>query len=279
MKMFDKKDYLYILLLFLCNFFWFHHLKNGALMGDDIIYVLMGMNAGNKLQFIFENASSLKYRPVLNSIQVLSVNCFGNHYYFYFLLNLFVNFIAVVIFYKYSLSISDNKNKIFALGLCLISCRFIYYNIMQVLGIMEGLCLCFLGLALLNLSKFYKEGKQVALGKSLIWISLLVFTHERFLAVLPLYMAVVLFSNARYNKKKCIAVVSIPFATNLLIKRYVFNFNPFQGTAGVPIHISGNEILKEVFWGASNSFGIDLGLPFWHGYTFANYSEHEKEIV
>jgi len=92
--------------------------------------------------------------------------------------------------YYMSAKLSRSRITAFFVGAAYLSSRFAYYQIGQALGLMETMALGFAIAILWLLYRYMKEGKGYY--PALIIFFLLVFTHERYLSLFPLFYLVLI---------------------------------------------------------------------------------------
>ena len=130
-----------LLTFFLCaiNLYWFlPFMSQGIVMGDDL-GVIMAREL-NFLDAIIPKGD--KYRPVYSFFAILSAHLFDDCYELYFLLNVVMNIaVSLLLYFLLKRITADKRYVSFAMTVLFILSPFVYYNITQVLGFMESLCL------------------------------------------------------------------------------------------------------------------------------------------
>ena len=110
--------------------------------------------------------------------------------------NIFLNSLLAFFLFFFSLKMTKKRILSLSLGLLFLSAHFAYYQIGQAIGILETLAL---GFALLTLYFLYRQidCEERAFGKMLLFshlfFFLLIFTHERYVALLPLFYIPLIF--------------------------------------------------------------------------------------
>ena len=166
-------DWICTIILCFINAIWFLPFMNdGIIMGDDI-----GVIAGKDLSLLGAlTLGGAKYRPVYTVAYVLSAKLFGSNYQLYFLLNLAVN-TAITIALYFLLNKVTNQHKLLSLifSVIFLLSPFSYYNVLQLIGLMEALCLLQLVLIFCVTLAYWKG------NKNLFYLDLFLCRYEGFL--------------------------------------------------------------------------------------------------
>lgn len=266
----NKVSPLFITALFILNIIWFCDLRFYTMMGDDIY---SWFQWSNKTSFweAFTDASANKYRPVLDVIHFILFKLFSYNYQLFFYFNILLNYVVIFALYKLVQKISNQNNVIaFVISIIYLTSRFSYYNILQLYGIMEAVCL-FLLLLIINFSvDFIRTGRSnfafYSLGINLI----IVFTHERYIALIPFLFFILLFNDSIKGTLKRILLLSlfVPLLLNFLLKKFVFNTRFLEGTLYVPLEFNPLSIVKLLISGFLTIMGINAGPAYLNGISF-----------
>lgn len=248
--------------LFAITVGWFQVLRYQSLMGDDLTLNAFLSSRASFIEKVFLSAPGEKYRPVYHGAQYVLYKLFGDHYPLYLWFNIcFHGGLAVLLYGVLARITRSNWLLAFGGGLLFVTARFAYYNIAQLLGFMEALALLEL-LAIVWCAVRYRETRSRRwLAWALIGLTLLLFTHERYLVVVPfLWLLVIAEPSLRWRHRImwCIAFFA-PVALNVLLKVLVFKGRFLLGTGGMSIKPDAASILR--FWlaGMLNVFGINRG--------------------
>ena len=206
-----RQGNIFRLLFFLCSFFLLmlfafyvnRHIHIKALYMDDL-YLFSFFREQDFLTFSFPIGEAVRFRPVYWALSYIEMVFVGNDPNRYWYFNVVLNGLLACFLCYFSWVVSKGK-KIVSLSLSLIflSAHFAYYQIAQALGILETLAL---GFSLITLYFLYQELNEEKhflrnLIFSHIFFFLLVFTHERYIALLPLFY-VPLFFRGRAGEAK-----------------------------------------------------------------------------
>lgn len=269
---------LYLILGVVC-ILWFSHFRNAIIMGDDLGIPFMFSHSTNIWDMIFGYSGGNKYRPVLNAVLLFEYKLFGLNYQCYFWFNVIVHLIISFVVYSIVKMITnDNKPLAFVGGILFVTSTFSYYNITQLLGIMEALCILLMLLAVKAAIQFYKTTQVKYLFFSLIFSTLLIFTHERYIVLVAVYIIFILFCNFLNFKSKIIysLISTIPFIFNYAFKSLILGAMFFEGTGGQQIKLNFKQVLSFVFQSVMSILGINYGPNYLNGYNFLQYSQVEK---
>ena len=188
--------YLLAFLLLLGAAYWINrqiHIK--ALYMDDL-YLFSFFREQNFFEFSFPIGQAVRFRPVYWAISYIEMALVGADPNRYLHFNIFLNSLLAFFLFFFSLKMTKKRILSLSLGVLFLSAHFAYYQIGQAIGILETLAL---GFALLTLYFLYRQidCQERAFGKMLLFshlfFFLLIFTHERYVALLPLFYIPLIF--------------------------------------------------------------------------------------
>ena len=188
--------YLLAFLFLLGSAYWINrqiHIK--ALYMDDL-YLFSFFREQNFFEFSFPIGQAVRFRPVYWAISYIEMALVGADPNRYLHFNIFLNSLLAFFLFFFSLKMTKKRILSLSLGLLFLSAHFAYYQIGQAIGILETLAL---GFALLTLYFLYRQidCQERAFGKMLffshLFFFLLIFTHERYVALLPLFYIPLIF--------------------------------------------------------------------------------------
>ena len=188
--------YLLAFLFLLGSAYWINrqiHIK--ALYMDDL-YLFSFFREQNFFEFSFPIGQAVRFRPVYWAISYIEMALVGADPNRYLHFNIFLNSLLAFFLFFFSLKMTKKRILSLSLGLLFLSAHFAYYQIGQTIGILETLAL---GFALLTLYFLYRQidCEERAFGKMLLFshlfFFLLIFTHERYVALLPLFYIPLIF--------------------------------------------------------------------------------------
>ena len=188
--------FLLAFLFLLGSAYWINrqiHIK--ALYMDDL-YLFSFFREQNFFEFSFPIGQAVRFRPVYWAISYIEMALVGADPNRYLHFNIFLNSLLAFFLFFFSLKMTKKRILSLSLGLLFLSAHFAYYQIGQAIGILETLAL---GFALLTLYFLYRQidCEERAFGKMLLFshlfFFLLIFTHERYVALLPLFYIPLIF--------------------------------------------------------------------------------------
>lgn len=188
--------YFLAFLFLLGSAYWINrqiHIK--ALYMDDL-YLFSFFREQNFFEFSFPIGQAVRFRPVYWAISYIEMALVGADPNRYLHFNIFLNSLLAFFLFFFSLKMTKKRILSLSLGLLFLSAHFAYYQIGQAIGILETLAL---GFALLTLYFLYRQidCEERAFGKMLLFshlfFFLLIFTHERYVALLPLFYIPLIF--------------------------------------------------------------------------------------
>ena len=188
--------YLLAFLFLLGSAYWINrqiHIK--ALYMDDL-YLFSFFREQNFFEFSFPIGQAVRFRPVYWAISYIEMALVGADPNRYLHFNIFLNSLLAFFLFFFSLKMTKKRILSLSLGVLFLSAHFAYYQIGQAIGILETLAL---GFALLTLYFLYRQidCQERVFGKMLffshLFFFLLIFTHERYVALLPLFYIPLIF--------------------------------------------------------------------------------------
>ena len=212
-----KRERIFTVLFLFCSFcalmiFAFYvnrHIHIKALYMDDL-YLFSFFREQDFFTFSFPIGNAVRFRPVYWAISYIEMVFVGNDPNRYWYFNVVLNGLLACFLCYFSWVVSKGKKIVsFSLGILFLSAHFAYYQIAQALGILETLALGFSLITLYFLYLQLNEEKHFVrnLVLSHLFFFLLVFTHERYIALLPLFY-VPLFFRRRVGKNTAVKATS-----------------------------------------------------------------------
>ena len=204
--------YLLAFLFLLGSAYWINrqiHIK--ALYMDDL-YLFSFFREQNFFEFSFPIGQAVRFRPVYWAISYIEMALVGADPNRYLHFNIFLNSPLAFFLFFFSLKMTKKRILSLSLGLLFLSAHFAYYQIGQAIGILETLAL---GLALLTLYFLYRQidCEERAFGKMLLFshlfFFLLIFTHERYVALLPLFYIPLIFRGKKAGENTGVVAQNI----------------------------------------------------------------------
>ena len=245
MKNKEKGAKLFHFLFLLCSFcilmalaFYVNrHIHIKALYMDDL-YLFSFFREQDFFTFSFPIGEAVRFRPVYWALSYIEMVFVGNDPNRYWYFNVVLNGLLACFLCYFSWVVSKGKKIVsFSLGILFLSAHFAYYQIAQALGILETLALGFSLITLYFLYLQLNEEKHFVrnLVLSHLFFFLLIFTHERYIALLPLFY-VPLFFRRRVGKNTAVKATST--GGNNAETEY-------KGTEQEKLETRGNEAGKE----------------------------------
>ena len=204
--------YLLAFLFLLGSAYWINrqiHIK--ALYMDDL-YLFSFFREQDFFEFSFPIGQAVRFRPVYWAISYIEMALVGADPNRYLHFNIFLNSLLAFFLFFFSLKMTKKRILSLSLGVLFLSAHFAYYQIGQAIGILETLAL---GFALLTLYFLYRQidCQERAFGKMLLFshlfFFLLIFTHERYVALLPLFYIPLIFRGKQAEVNTAVGVQNI----------------------------------------------------------------------
>ena len=212
-----KRERIFTVLFLFCSFcalmiFAFYvnrHIHIKALYMDDL-YLFSFFREQDFFTFSFPIGNAVRFRPVYWALSYIEMVFVGNDPNRYWYFNVALNGLLACFLCYISWVVSKGKKIVsFSLGIIFLSAHFAYYQIAQALGILETLALGFSLITLYFLYLQLNEERHFVrnLVLSHLFFFLLVFTHERYIALLPLFYVPLLF-RGRVGKNTAVKATS-----------------------------------------------------------------------
>ena len=267
--------------LFVVNLLWFSTFSFRTIMGDDL-YAWSAFSGHPTLGELFFSAPGSKYRPVTNLVLYLLFKAFSSDYRSWVTFSILLNFVIAAALFMLIRRLTHGDNIIALLGCLLyVTSRFSYYNILQLLGVMEALALLLLVLIMYMTVRFYR-GSERWPGFALAGLFLLItLTHERYLALLPFLLLVPLLhaSLSRRSKLGLMALLCAPFLLNVVLKQFLLHSTVLMGGGGQKIALDPFQVASFVANGLANMTWINVGPDYLSGISFGRVEERWQALV
>lgn len=190
-----------LVLLLLFGLFINRHLSIRALYGDDL-YLWSFYGCEDFWSFTFPKVTKGNFRPFYWAVSYLEFWLIGPHVHWYARFNVLLNVAISWMIYFFSRRLSRLTRVPHGMllgqavglltGMLYLQSHFAAYQIAQVLGLLESLALLLALLTLWGLFD-YMEGRGTrAYLRACLCFFLVIFTHERFIALAPLFYLAVL---------------------------------------------------------------------------------------
>ncbi|MDD5833437.1 MAG: hypothetical protein PUC98_08165 [Clostridiales bacterium] len=221
----------------------------------DDLYMWSCYGEQSLIEFAFPIGTSTRFRPVYWLATYLQMMIVGPHIERFVLFNAAVNIAEAFGIYFFSRRLSENRLISGAVGVCWLASRFAYYQMGQALGLMETMAQAF-ALAILYLlyrfisSEESESRKQSCWYTALLLYFLLAFTHERYIALLPLFYLAMLPESGYRKRHRASAVAPAAVLVIIVIIRAL--------TIGkaIPAGTGGTEVTDTFSLGQFIRYGI-----------------------
>jgi len=255
----NKKYILYCILFLILVYgilaYYFSGIKTSTIYGDDLMCFQDHFTIRSFTGQINSLGNTHKFRPVYLIVVNAIIDLFGKNVYKYYFFNVGLQALNTLLF-AITLNLFLNSKLLSAfISLLIGSSRFAYYNITQVMygGSLEALAMTFFLLSLYFILKVMlnKEPSGKQNFKNILWAllfsNLAIYTHERYITLFIFIAIIVLFyplkSRINYRQKTILCSLAfLSIGVNIGIKKYIFGFSFFVGTAGQDIKISFSQV-------------------------------------
>ena len=305
-----------LVLLLLFGLFINRHLSIRALYGDDL-YLWSFYGCEDFWSFTFPKVTKGNFRPFYCALSYLEFRLIGPHVHWYARFNVLLNVAIAWVIYFFSRRLSRLTRTPQGMrigqavglltGMLYLQSHFAAYQIAQVLGLLESLALLLALLTLWGLFD-YMEGRGTrAYLRACLCFFLVIFTHERYIALAPLFYLAVLtqyLTERRLcrrfapSRSSCAASDEIPAMNRLgrtvelllplLILAVFFGTRMVVAGEAIPVGTAGTKVqdtfslaeaLGFAFSQVAYIFGINAGHAIFCGVSFADSARWVQGLI
>ena len=294
-----------LVLLLLFGLFINRHLSIRALYGDDL-YLWSFYGCENFWSFTFPKVTKGNFRPFYWAMSYLEFLLIGPHVHWYARFNVLLNVAISWVIYFCSRRLSRltrvphgmllGQGVGLLTGMLYLQSHFAAYQIAQVLGLLESLALLLALLTLWGLFD-YMEGRGTrAYLRACLCFFLVIFTHERYIALAPLFYLAVL---TQYRTERRLCRRFAPFRTSevprifelllpLVILAVFFGSRMVVAGEAIPVGTAGTKVqdtfsltqaLGFAFMQVAYIFGVNAGHAIFCGVSFADAARWVQILI
>ena len=139
------------------------------------------------LDFVFPMGAS-RFRPVFWFISWVELALIGTHMEWIVPINLVIMLIIAVYCYCFMKKLARSRYIAWILAMAIITSRFSYYSISQLLGTLESFAMLFAIIICKELYDYANKGQIGDFFTALFVYFVVCFTHERYMVLLPMFM-------------------------------------------------------------------------------------------
>lgn len=294
-----------LVLLLLFGLFINRHLSIRALYGDDL-YLWSFYGCEDFWSFTFPKVTKGNFRPFYWAMSYLEFLLIGPHVHWYARFNVLLNVAISWVIYFCSRRLSRLTRVPHGMllgqavglltGMLYLQSHFAAYQIAQVLGLLESLALLLALLTLWGLFD-YMEGRGTrAYLRACLCFFLVIFTHERYIALAPLFYLAVL-TQYRTERRLCrrfapsrtsevprifelllpLVILAVFFGSRMVVAGEAIPV----GTAGTKVQdtFSLTQALGFAFMQVAYIFGVNAGHAIFCGVSFADAARWVQILI
>lgn len=288
-----------LVLLLLFGLFINRHLSIRALYGDDL-YLWSFYGCEDFWSFTFPKVTKGNFRPVYWALSYLEFLLIGPHVRWYARFNVLLNVGIAWVIYFFSRRLSRLTRVPHGMllgqavglltGMLYLQSHFAAYQIAQVLGLLESLALLLALLTLWGLFD-YMEGRGTrAYLRACLCFFLVIFTHERFIALAPLfYLAVITqYLTERRLCRRFARLRTVELLLPLLILAVFFGTRMVVAGEAIPVGTAGTKVqdtfslgqaLGFAFTQVAYIFGVNAGHAIFCGVSFVDSARWVQVLI
>lgn len=288
-----------LVLLLLFGLFINRHLSIRALYGDDL-YLWSFYGCEDFWSFTFPKVTKGNFRPFYWALSYLEFRLIGPHVHWYARFNVLLNVAIAWVIYFFSRRLSRLARMPQGMrigqavglltGMLYLQSHFAAYQIAQVLGLLESLALLLALLTLWGLFD-YMEGRGTrAYLRACLCFFLVIFTHERFIALAPLfYLAVITqYQTERRLCRRFARLRTVELLLPLLILAVFFGTRVVVAGEAIPVGTAGTKVqdtfslaqaLGFAFSQVAYIFGVNAGHAIFCGVSFGDSAHWVQALI
>ena len=288
-----------LVLLLLFGLFINRHLSIRALYGDDL-YLWSFYGCEDFWSFTFPKVTKGNFRPFYWAMSYLEFLLIGPHVHWYARFNVLLNVAISWVIYFFSRRLSRLTRVPHGMllgqavglltGMLYLQSHFAAYQIAQVLGLLESLALLLALLTLWGLFD-YMEGRGTrAYLRACLCFFLVIFTHERFIALAPLfYLAVITqYLTERRLCRRFARLRTVELLLPLLILAVFFGTRMMVAGEAIPVGTAGTKVqdtfslaqaLGFAFMQVAYIFGVNAGHAIFCGVSFGDSAHWVQALI
>ena len=288
-----------LVLLLLFGLFINRHLSIRALYGDDL-YLWSFYGCEDFWSFTFPKVTKGNFRPFYWALSYLEFRLIGPHVHWYARFNVLLNVAIAWVIYFFSRRLSRLTRMPQGMrigqavglltGMLYLQSHFAAYQIAQVLGLLESLALLLALLTLWGLFD-YMEGRGTrAYLRACLCFFLVIFTHERFIALAPLfYLAVITqYLTERRLCRRFARLRTVELLLPLLILAVFFGTRMVVAGEAIPVGTAGTKVqdtfslaqaLGFAFSQVAYIFGVNAGHAIFCGVSFGDSAHWVQALI
>ena len=288
-----------LVLLLLFGLFINRHLSIRALYGDDL-YLWSFYGCEDFWSFTFPKVTKGNFRPFYWALSYLEFRLIGPHVHWYARFNVLLNVAIAWVIYFFSRRLSRLTRMPQGMrigqavglltGMLYLQSHFAAYQIAQVLGLLESLALLLALLTLWGLFD-YMEGRGTrAYLRACLCFFLVIFTHERFIALAPLfYLAVITqYQTERRLCRRFARLRTVELLLPLLILAVFFGTRMVVAGEAIPVGTAGTKVqdtfslaqaLGFAFSQVAYIFGVNAGHAIFCGVSFGDSAHWVQALI
>lgn len=271
-----------LILLFLTGFAFLinRHMEIKGLYMDDLSQWFY-YNTQSFWQAVFPLGGT-RFRFVYNLVSWMQMKIFGIHIGWYIPFNIILNTAIAFMLYRMSRKFSRSIYVGLLCAVIFLTSRMSYYQIGQILGLMESMAMI-MALVILFLLYGYLNERDGRENRRLLWAVILYFTvcfvHERYMALIPLFFLVLIFRRVR--DWWTWALPTGAFAAVQILRLLTIGTLLPAGTGGTDVAdtITVNSAIQFGLSQAAYLFGINAGPEYLNGQNFHTAPRHILALV
>lgn len=224
-------DAMAILAMAVFTFFINRNIRVSGLYMDDL-YLWSCYGEQSFTEFVFPLGST-RFRPIFWMAAYVELWAMGTNLGLIVPINLIILLLIGVYSYFFMVRLSGSRIFSFAAGMAILASTFSYYDVSQLLGLLESLSMFFALFMGVELYRYMHEKKELHFILAVISYLLVCFTHERYMVLIPMFYYVLIVKKDRKCLNYILPAAALAF---VVVSRYLITGTLLPaGTGGTKV--------------------------------------------
>ncbi|MCQ2400573.1 MAG: hypothetical protein MJ059_01445 [Lachnospiraceae bacterium] len=270
-------DAVAVLVMALFAFYINRNVRVSGLYMDDL-YLWSCYGEQSFKEFVFP-AGSTRFRPVFWMAAYVELAAIGTKLNLIVPINLIILTLITAYCYFFMVRLSKSRCLSFVASIAIIASTFSYYDVSQLLGLLESLSMFFALLMCIKLFIYKEEKKEVNYILAVISYLLVCFTHERYMVLIPMFYYVLIVMKDRKKLNYMLPAIVLIF---VILSRYAVTGTLLPaGTGGTKVE---ETFTLMGFWSSIKCeikylLGFNAGPEYLCGLEWQYVSRYVKAMV
>ncbi len=261
-------DIIMIAIIVAWAFFINRTMRISGLYMDDL-YMWSCFGEQSFRQYVFPIGST-RFRPVYWFAAWIELGFIKNHIAWIVPINIMINIGIAVTLYMFVKKLATSRPVALITGIMFITSRLAYYQIGQLLGLMESMALWLVLIIVWLLYNYMHEHRKIYYYLGLLAYFLVSFTHERYMVLIPMFFFVLIVIRSK-DIKTWISPIFVVAAIQIIRVMTIGSVLP-AGTGGTQVAATVTLMgtIKNIVVQILYIFGVNAGPDYLSGMPWEN---------